>query len=66
MPSVSEYIDQGRNYLNEVLVELRKVHWPNRQETTNFTWVVLIVVTFTSVYLGVVDYLISLAMRLVF
>lgn len=66
MPSVSEYIGQGRTFLSEVNTELRKVHYPNRQETMNFTWVVLIVVTFVSAYLGLVDYLVSLAMRLVF
>ena len=66
MPSVSEYIGQGRTFLSEVQTELRKVHFPNRQETSQFPWVVLIVVTFVSAYLGLVDYLVSLAMRMVF
>lgn len=66
MPSVGEYVRQSRTFLSEVSAELKRVHWPSRQETTAFTWVVLIVVGFTSIYLGVVDYVISLMMRLVF
>jgi len=61
-----EWIAQGRTFANEAVTELKRVYWPTRKETTAFTWVVLIVVTFVSLYLGLVDYLISLGMRLVF
>lgn len=60
------WISQSRTFLDEALAELKRVYWPSRKETTAFTWVVLIVVTFVSLYLGLVDYLISLGMRLVF
>ncbi len=66
MANVSEYIGQSRTFLNEVVAELKRVVWPSRQETTAFTWVVLIVVAFVSLYLGVVDYVISLVMGVVF
>lgn len=62
----AEWITQGRIFTDEALTELKRVYWPSRKETTAFTWVVLIVVAFVSLYLGVVDYLISLGMRLVF
>ena len=61
-----DLIAQGRTFANEAVAELKRVYWPTRKETTAFTWVVLIVVTFVSLYLGLVDYLISLGMRLVF
>lgn len=61
-----EWITQGRVFADEALTELKRVYWPSRKETTAFTWVVLIVVAFVSLYLGVVDYVISLGMRLVF
>jgi preprotein translocase subunit SecE len=61
-----EWIAQARTFSNEALAELKRVYWPTRKETTAFTWVVLVVVSFVSLYLGLVDYLISLGMRLVF
>ena len=61
-----EWITQGRTFADEAVTELKRVYWPSRKETTAFTWVVLVVVAFVSLYLGVVDYFISLGMRLVF
>ena len=66
MAGVTEYVSQGRTFFNEVWAELKKVYWPPRNETMAFTAVVLVVVTFTSVYLGLIDWAISLLMRLVF
>ncbi|HYB99342.1 MAG TPA: preprotein translocase subunit SecE [Candidatus Limnocylindrales bacterium] len=57
---------QARDFVNEAIAELKRVYWPSRKETMAFTWVVLVVVAFVSLYLGMIDYLISLAMRLVF
>ena len=53
-------------FLNQVKTETAKIVWPSRKETTAFTWVVLIVVAFVSLYLGAIDYLISLVMRAAF
>jgi preprotein translocase subunit SecE len=66
MASVSEYVAQGRTFFNEVVAELRKVYWPPRQETLAFTGVVLVVVSFVAIYLGIVDYVLSLLLGLVF
>jgi len=66
MANVTEYIGQSREFLGEVAVELRKVYWPPRKETIGFTGVVVIIVAFVAVYLGLVDYLLSLCMGLVF
>jgi len=66
MPGVTEYIEQGRTFLGECVTELKKVYWPSRQETVAFTSVVLIVVVFVAVYLGLVDYLLSLALQFIF
>ncbi len=64
--SPANWVADGRTFANEAVAELKRVAWPSRKETTAFTWVVLVVVTFVSLYLGLVDYLISLGMRLVF
>jgi preprotein translocase subunit SecE len=66
MASVTEYIEQGRSFLNEALAELKKVHWPPRKETLAFTTVVLVVVAFVAVYLGTIDYLLSLLLGVIF
>ena len=61
-----DWFGQARTFTDEAMTELKRVYWPSRKETTAFTWVVLVVVAFVSLYLGVVDYVISLAMRTVF
>jgi len=66
MASVSEYIAQGRTFLDEVVTELKKVYWPPRSETFAFTAVVMVVVVFTAVYLGMCDWILSLFMKFVF
>ncbi|RMF24255.1 MAG: preprotein translocase subunit SecE [Deltaproteobacteria bacterium] len=66
MANVTEYIAQGRSFLDDVVNEVKKVHWPTRQETFAFTAVVLIVVAFVAVYLGLVDYILSILLGVVF
>lgn len=43
--------------IRETMGELRKVSWPSRQEATNLTIVVLIVIVAMSTFLGVLDFL---------
>jgi preprotein translocase subunit SecE len=66
MASVSEYISQGRTYLGEVTTELKKVYWPARNETLAFTGVVIVVVSFVAAYLGIVDFVLSRILGLLF
>jgi len=47
------------DYLNEVKVELRKVSWPNREQTTTYTILVIIVSVIVGIYLGGLDYVFS-------
>lgn len=44
-------------YLRETWYELRKVSWPTRSEALNLTGIVIVVTTFLSVVLAVVDWL---------
>jgi preprotein translocase subunit SecE len=54
-------------FWNETVAELRKVSWPSRQEATNLTIVVLIVMVTMSLFLFFVDsiaeYLLKLAIN---
>jgi len=43
-------------YFRETFVELRKVNWPTREEATQLTIIVLIVVGFMSALLGFLDF----------
>jgi preprotein translocase subunit SecE len=44
-------------YLRDTRAELRKVHWPTRQEAWNLTKVVLVVTISMALFLGLLDYL---------
>ena len=64
--ALQEQIDKAREavprsvtFLQEVWVELRKVHWPSRKESTAATAVVLAITILMAVYLGLVDFVVS-------
>ena len=50
-------------YLRETRAELRKVHWPTRQEAWNLTKVVLVVTVSMALLLGLLDYLFALELK---
>ncbi len=49
------------DYLKKVKAELEKVAWPTRAELMNSTGVVLVLVVICSVFLGLVDKVLSIA-----
>ncbi len=53
------FIDIARDYLRDVVAELKKVTWPTRKETLGSTGVILIIVFLTSIFLGLVDAVLS-------
>ncbi|MCX7821934.1 MAG: preprotein translocase subunit SecE [Syntrophobacterales bacterium] len=60
---VGKWIGSFRNYLREVIYELKKVVWPSRKQTIGTTAIVVIVVMIFGVYLGIVDAIFSYLMR---
>lgn len=50
-------------YLRNTRAEMRKVHWPTREEAKNLTKIVLAVTIAMSVLMGVLDYLFALELR---
>jgi preprotein translocase subunit SecE len=52
-------LKKTRVFLTDVRVELKKVTWPNRQDTLSSTGVVIVVVFIISFYLGIIDILLS-------
>jgi len=50
---------RGRGFLHEVMVELKKTTWPTLPEAWRLTTVVLAVVVALAVYMGLVDFLLT-------
>jgi len=48
-------VDKIQQLVRETIGELRKVSWPTRQEATNLTRIVLIVIFAMSIFLGALD-----------
>jgi preprotein translocase subunit SecE len=53
------WVNTARDYLREVVVEMKKVIWPSRKETLGSTAVVLVIVGLAAVFLGLVDLVLS-------
>ena len=57
--AVQKQPNRIQRYFRETMGELRKVTWPTRQEATNLTIVVLIVISVMSIFLAVLDFIFS-------
>jgi preprotein translocase subunit SecE len=60
-----KYVDLSIQFLREVRVELRKVTWPSRKQTIGSTVVVIVLVLIISLFLGLVDEVLSRLVKLV-
>lgn len=49
------YLNMSMQFLREVIMELKKVTWPSRKQTTGSTVVMIILVAIFSIFLGTVD-----------
>jgi preprotein translocase subunit SecE len=48
-----------RNFVVEVLVELKKVSWPTRKELIDSTWIVLLSSIALGLLIGIADFALS-------
>ena len=46
-------------FIRESREELKKVAWPEKEEVSNFTIVVIVTLIFVSVFLGMVDFVLN-------
>lgn len=49
--------DQIKTYLKEVRVEMAKVKWPTKNDTINYTIVVIVVSLAVAAFLGALDFI---------
>ena len=59
-------IKSATKFLQDVRTEMSKVSWPSRQELKGQTWIVIIVSLFFSLFIFVVDHLLSWLLNLVY
>ncbi len=52
---MKDWVERARQFLREVMVEAKKVTWPNRREAIAQTSMVIVTVILIALFLGVVD-----------
>jgi preprotein translocase subunit SecE len=52
---VTGTINNTREFLHDVRVEMKQVTWPSREDVISTTWVVIATVTFFGIFLWLVD-----------
>lgn len=57
------YLEKTKNYFKEVRVEMAKVRWPTKNDTVNYTLVVIGVSIVVAVFLGALDYIFGLGLN---
>ena len=60
---IKEWTDGSKQFYLDVRSEMKKVSWPGRQEVMGTTVVVVVAVFFFGLYLGLVDYLLSMGLN---
>ena len=58
------YIEKTKNYFKEVRIEMAKVKWPTRQETINYTIIVIGVSLAVAAFLGALDFIFTYLLNL--
>ena len=63
---VSSTIQNSREFLHDVRVEMKQVTWPSRDDVVSTTAVVVATVFFFGVFLAVIDWLVQRGVTYVF
>jgi preprotein translocase subunit SecE len=56
---VSRTVQNSRDFIKEVRVEMKQVTWPTRDDVVSTTWVVIGTVAFFGLFLAVVDWIVQ-------
>ena len=60
---IKSWAQSTKQFYTDVRSEMKKVSWPARQEVVGTTVVVIVAVFFFGLYLGLVDYLLTLGLN---
>ena len=58
-------IGKVRKFITEVVIEVKKVSWPTRQELKDATWIVVISATFLGTFIAFIDFVLSRLLGLI-
>ena len=58
-------VKKVQNFFSEVMVEMKKVSWPNAEELRGSTTVVLVAMLALAAFIGVVDFVMSQTLHMV-
>ncbi len=50
-------------YIKESIFELKKVTWPTKKETVNYTLLIIGIGLAVAAYIGIIDYILSLVVE---
>ena len=50
-------------YIHESIAELKKVTWPTKKETTNYTLLVIGISLALAIFIGVIDYILNIGVE---
>jgi preprotein translocase subunit SecE len=65
MEKIKEVIQKITQFIKEAKIELKKVTWPTPKQTMASTAVVLILVFILSIILGIFDFVLAKAVKLI-
>ena len=63
---MKDWFGKVRQFLSEVIVELKRTTWPSRKEVQGTTLVVIVTIFVFAVFLFAVDYLLSQGVNWIF
>jgi preprotein translocase subunit SecE len=63
---VAGTVENTREFLHDVRVEMKQVTWPSRDDVVSTTWVVIATVAFFGVFLAVIDKFVQMGVTYVF
>ncbi len=56
-------VEKLRKFFREIKAEIKKIHWPNREELLGATGVVIVILAVTGIYFFILDMIFSNAME---
>lgn len=56
-------IEKITNYIKESIAELKKVTWPTKKQTTNYTLLVIGISLAVAIFIGLADFILALGVE---
>jgi len=59
-------VQQARSFIEEVVIESKKITWPSWDDLKASTWVVIVAVFFITLFIFLVDWIIRMPVEFIF